>query len=142
MGTRAIPYELDEVFDRRLPSADEPLLSLRGVSVNFSGIAALSGIDLEVARHELVTIIGPNGAGKTTLLNAICGIVRTRGEITLKGREITGLKPARVAASGVGRSFQDPPLVDTGWSGPGTPNTWGPYDTLGRTVFFAVTGKF
>ncbi len=37
---------------------------------------------------------------------------------------------------------QDPPLVDTGWSGPGTPNTFGPYDTLGRTVFFAVTGKF
>jgi outer membrane receptor protein involved in Fe transport len=37
---------------------------------------------------------------------------------------------------------QDPPLVDTTWSGPGTPNTWGPYDTLGRQIFFAVTGKF
>ena len=37
---------------------------------------------------------------------------------------------------------QDPPLVDTLWSGPGTPNTWGPYDTLGRQVFFALTGKF
>ncbi len=37
---------------------------------------------------------------------------------------------------------KDPPLVDTGWSGPGTPNTWGPYDTLGRQVFFAVSGKF
>jgi outer membrane receptor protein involved in Fe transport len=37
---------------------------------------------------------------------------------------------------------KDPPLVDTTWSGPGTPNTWGPYDTLGRTIFFAATGKF
>ena len=37
---------------------------------------------------------------------------------------------------------KDPPLVDTQWSGPGTPNTFGPYDTLGRLVFFAVTGKF
>jgi iron complex outermembrane recepter protein len=37
---------------------------------------------------------------------------------------------------------QDPPLVDTVWSGPGTPNTWGPYDTLGRQIFFALTGKF
>ncbi len=37
---------------------------------------------------------------------------------------------------------QDPPLVDTVWSGPGTPNTFGPYDTLGRQVFFAVSGKF
>ena len=37
---------------------------------------------------------------------------------------------------------QDPPLVDTGWSGPGTANTWGPYDSAGRLIFFAVTGKF
>ena len=37
---------------------------------------------------------------------------------------------------------QDPPLVDTGWSGPGTPNTWGPYDTLGRQVFVSATARF
>jgi iron complex outermembrane recepter protein len=37
---------------------------------------------------------------------------------------------------------QDPPLVDTGWSGPGTPNTWGPYDTLGRQIFMSATAKF
>jgi iron complex outermembrane recepter protein len=37
---------------------------------------------------------------------------------------------------------EDPPLVDTGWSGPGTPNTWGPYDTLGRQVFLGVNAKF
>lgn len=37
---------------------------------------------------------------------------------------------------------QDPPLVDTLWSGPGTPNTWGPYDALGRQFFFSLTGKF
>jgi len=37
---------------------------------------------------------------------------------------------------------EDPPLVDTGWSGPGTPNTWGPYDTLGRQVFLGLNAKF
>src|SRR5690606_27280582 len=37
---------------------------------------------------------------------------------------------------------EDPPLVDTLWSGPGTPNTWGPYDTLGMQVFLAVNAKF
>lgn len=37
---------------------------------------------------------------------------------------------------------KDPPLVDTSWSGPGTPNTWGPYDTLGRQVFIAGTATF
>jgi iron complex outermembrane recepter protein len=44
---------------------------------------------------------------------------------------------------GVNNIFdEDPPLVDTVWSGPGTPNTWGPYDTLGRQVFFNVNAKF
>ncbi len=37
---------------------------------------------------------------------------------------------------------EDPPLVDTSWSGPGTPNTWGPYDTLGRQVFLNLNAKF
>lgn len=37
---------------------------------------------------------------------------------------------------------EDPPLVDTGWSGPGTPNTWGPYDTLGRQIFLAMSARF
>ena len=37
---------------------------------------------------------------------------------------------------------QDPPLVDTVWSGPGTPNTWGPYDTLGREIFMSATARF
>jgi outer membrane receptor protein involved in Fe transport len=37
---------------------------------------------------------------------------------------------------------KDPPLVDTGWSGPGTPNTWGPYDTLGRQIFVSGTARF
>ncbi|MFZ2507452.1 MAG: TonB-dependent receptor [Steroidobacteraceae bacterium] len=37
---------------------------------------------------------------------------------------------------------QDPPLVDTSWSGPGTANTWGPYDSLGRQVFLAMTARF
>jgi outer membrane receptor protein involved in Fe transport len=37
---------------------------------------------------------------------------------------------------------EDPPLVDTRWSGPGTPNTWGPYDTLGMEVFVGLNAKF
>lgn len=44
---------------------------------------------------------------------------------------------------GVSNMFdQDPPLVSTTFSGPGTPNTWGPYDTMGRQIFFGVTAKF
>lgn len=45
--------------------------------------------------------------------------------------------------AGVNNIFdKDPPLVDTGWSGPGTPNTWGPYDTLGRQIFMSMTARF
>lgn len=44
---------------------------------------------------------------------------------------------------GVNNMFdEDPPLVDTAWSGPGTPNTWGPYEALGRTVFMNMTARF
>jgi outer membrane receptor protein involved in Fe transport len=45
--------------------------------------------------------------------------------------------------AGINNLFdKDPPLVDTVWSGPGTPNTWGPYDTLGRQIFMSMTAKF
>jgi branched-chain amino acid transport system ATP-binding protein len=112
MSADLVPFELDEVFDRRPPRGDAPLLVLEDVSVHFSGIVALSGLDLQVGQHDVVAIIGPNGAGKTTLLNAICGIVGTTGKVTFGDRDITGLTPSSVAAAGIGRSFQDPPVID------------------------------
>ena len=105
-------HALDEVFDRRLEHRSGPLLTLSGVNVSFAGIHALSGVDLEVRQHDVLAIIGPNGAGKSTLLNAICGIVDVRGQITFNGRQLAGRRPAEIAAAGLGRSFQDPPLIE------------------------------
>ena len=102
---------LDEVFDRP-PDPSGPLLTLRGVSVSFGGVAALSGVSLEIGPRDLVAIVGPNGAGKSTALNAICQLVRSSGDITLKGQPVNGRPAWHVAAQGVGRSFQDPPLID------------------------------
>ena len=48
-------------------------LEIRGLTKRFGGVAAVSGIDLDVATRETVAIIGPNGAGKTTLYNMISG---------------------------------------------------------------------
>ncbi len=87
---------------------------MRGVAVNFGGVAALEAVDIDAPAHTITAVIGPNGAGKTTLLNAISGLIpgRVSGEILLGGASIKGLRPARVAAAGVGRSFQDPQLIE------------------------------
>src|SRR5438067_5720150 len=54
--------------------SDAPLvLDCREVSVRFGGLQALSGVDLEIRRDEIVGLIGPNGAGKTTLMECISG---------------------------------------------------------------------
>ncbi len=103
---------LDEVFDRPLATTREQLLSIRGLTVRFGGVAALSEVNLDVGHHDLVAIIGPNGAGKTTTLNAICQLIRCSGSITFDGHPIHRFPAWKIAAAGIGRSFQDPPLID------------------------------
>jgi branched-chain amino acid transport system ATP-binding protein len=87
--------------------ADEPLLSLRGLTRRFGGLTAVDRIDLEVAEGELVSIIGPNGAGKTTLFNLVTGLDRPDdGEVRFDGNDITGLAPEKLSDIGVARTFQ------------------------------------
>lgn len=84
-----------------------PLLSLRGLTRRFGGLTAVDGIDLDLARGELISIIGPNGAGKTTLFNLVTGLDRPdAGEVRFEDRDITGLPPERLAARGIARTFQ------------------------------------
>ena len=83
-----------------------PLLSIRALSVRFSGLRALSDVSLDVAPGEIVGLIGPNGAGKTTLINAVSGAVKATGEITFAGRSIAGLPPHRIARLGLARTYQ------------------------------------
>jgi branched-chain amino acid transport system ATP-binding protein len=84
------------------------ILSLRGVTKRFGGLAAVDHVDLDVQAREIFSIIGPNGAGKTTLFNILMGLYRPdEGSIRLAGREVAGLPPDRVAALGVGRTFQN-----------------------------------
>ncbi len=91
-----------------------PLLEVAGLARRFGGVRALDGVDLTVRAGEIVGIIGPNGSGKTTLVNCITGFVRpTGGTVRFDGRDITGLKPHRVADLGVARTFQ----VMRPWSG-------------------------
>jgi ABC-type branched-subunit amino acid transport system ATPase component/ABC-type branched-subunit amino acid transport system permease subunit len=83
-------------------------LDARGISVSFGGIAAVQDVTLAVRPGEVVGLIGPNGAGKTTLVDLISGYLRPdHGTISIDGRNVTGLRPHRRMAIGLGRSFQD-----------------------------------
>ncbi len=91
-------------------------LSARGVSVHFGGNTAVSRVDLEARRGELVALIGTNGAGKSSFLNAIGGFlprasgVVTEGRIEVLGRNVSGLSAHRRHRLGLGSSFQSPRL--------------------------------
>jgi branched-chain amino acid transport system ATP-binding protein len=82
--------------------AEPPILSVKGVQTFYGAIQALHGVDLEVARGEIVALIGANGAGKSTLLLTICGDPRARaGTVRLDGQDITELPTHEIVRRGV-----------------------------------------
>ena len=86
---------------------DEALLSLREISMHFGGLKALDKVSFDLREGEILGLIGPNGAGKTTCFNTVSGVYRpTSGEIRFRGTRTDGLPPHRMAALGIGRTFQ------------------------------------
>ena len=87
--------------------ADNVLLSIQNLSVNFGGLKALNNVNLELRKGEVLGLIGPNGAGKTTVFNALCGIVTpASGSLELYGKKIGWLKPHQLARRGISRTLQ------------------------------------
>jgi len=84
------------------------LLELRGVSKRFGGLQALASVSLDLHDGMIASLIGPNGAGKTTLFNTLTGLYRPdQGEILFQERSLVGLKPDRITAAGISRTFQN-----------------------------------
>ncbi|RTZ90636.1 MAG: ABC transporter ATP-binding protein [Deltaproteobacteria bacterium] len=84
-----------------------PLLEIDSVSKFFEGLKALENVSFTMDRGEILGLIGPNGAGKTTLFNLITGTFPvTSGTIRYKGEDLSGMGPSKVAALGIGRTFQ------------------------------------
>ena len=84
------------------------LLELKKAGICFGGLRAVSELEMALGEGVLHGLIGPNGAGKTTAFNLITGIYPpTEGDICFDGRSLTGLSPDRIAAGGIGRTFQN-----------------------------------
>ena len=88
------------------PSAEPPMVELRGVTKLFGDFAAVSEVSLEVRRGEFLTLLGPSGCGKTTLLRMIAGFeTPTRGGVFLDGADVTALPPNRRDVNQVFQSY-------------------------------------
>ncbi len=77
-------------------------LKIEGLKVNYGGIEAVKGIDIDVPEGKIITLIGANGAGKSTTLKSIAGLVKPKeGKITFMGEDITGKNPTDIVAKNI-----------------------------------------
>ncbi|MFO1298905.1 MAG: branched-chain amino acid ABC transporter ATP-binding protein/permease [Burkholderiaceae bacterium] len=94
------------------PERGSRLLEVDRVRKNFGGLVAVNDVGFEVRAGEIVGLIGPNGAGKSTTFNLICGALDIdQGAIRFRGESIAGATPQRIAARGLGRTFQHADIV-------------------------------
>ncbi len=84
------------------------ILELNNVTIRFGGLVAVNDVNLKVEEGTIQALIGPNGAGKSTLFNLITGIYTpTSGSISFKGNSVSGTPTFKIAAAGIGRTFQN-----------------------------------
>ena len=84
------------------------ILSTENLGITFGGLKAVSEVNLNVYKNEIVGLIGPNGAGKTTVFNMLTGVYEpTEGKILLNGTVINGKNPHEIVSMGIARTFQN-----------------------------------
>ncbi len=99
-GTSRLPRRVQ-------PAAGTALLDVAQVTKRFGGLVAVNEVSFSMKAGEILGLIGPNGAGKSTLFNLITGVLGCDGgAVTFLGRPVTGEPPRRIAAAGLGRTFQ------------------------------------
>jgi len=103
------PVATPAVAPARQPAAGEVLLRVRGLQKSFKGLRALTGVDVDVRRGEILGLLGPNGSGKSTFINLVSGhYTPSAGAIAFEGRDLTGHPAHRIAAAGIARTYQIP----------------------------------
>ena len=104
---RAVEGAAQALVSQRGAAAD-PLLKVDGAVMQFGGLKALAGVDLNVRPGTIHGLIGPNGSGKSTMMNVLTGIYRpTAGGVYLGARRLDGDTPSGIALAGVARTFQN-----------------------------------
>lgn len=95
------------------------MLEVNHLSIQFGGLRAVDGFNLNIEEGQLYGLIGPNGAGKTTVFNLLTGVYKpTEGIIRLNGQDITGKSTIEINKAGIARTFQnirlfkDMPVMD------------------------------
>jgi ABC-type branched-subunit amino acid transport system ATPase component/ABC-type branched-subunit amino acid transport system permease subunit len=100
--------ESDPFAGMRAETPSGELLRVEQVLMQFGGLKALNGVDLQVVRGSVHGLIGPNGSGKSTMMNVLTGIYKpTAGQVSFQGAAITGRTPAQIALGGIARTFQN-----------------------------------
>jgi len=90
-----------------------PLLEFTDVHLSFGGLKVLDKVSFNVDPGELFAIIGPNGAGKTSMFNCLSGVYHPQeGTIRFLGNDILGMRPHKIAALGMARTFQNVELFE------------------------------
>jgi ABC-type sugar transport system ATPase subunit len=94
-------------------SADQPLLSLRGIYKSFGAVQALRGVDFDIMAGKITALVGDNGAGKSTMIKTISGIWQpTTGEMSWNGEPVVNRTPRDADALGIATVYQDLALCD------------------------------
>ena len=94
--------------DPRSDRSPTTILEVKGISLAFGGVKALTDISFDVHEHEVRAIIGPNGAGKSSMLNCINGVyIPQQGTISFRGQSFSHMSSRQVAEMGIARTFQN-----------------------------------
>jgi len=94
-------------------STKSPILELHGISKSFGSVLALTDVDFEVRRGEVMSLVGDNGAGKSTLIKTIAGIHQAdEGDIVFEGNRVHIGSPKDAAKLGIEVVYQDLALCD------------------------------
>lgn len=89
-------------------SRTNAILQCRDIELSFGGLRALKGLNFDIAPGEIFGLVGPNGSGKTSMVNVVTGFYRPqKGSVVIFGEETTRVKPHKIAARGVARTFQN-----------------------------------
>lgn len=93
-------------------SENKPVVDIRSITLTFGGITALQDVSFGIRLGETLGIVGPNGAGKSSLINCLTGFYRPQsGQILVDDVDVVGLKPWKVSALGMARTFQQTSVV-------------------------------